>query len=294
MKDLLERLNDEILVCDGAMGSMLIERGMPEGSCPDFWGIKKHKVLSSIHKAYVDAGADMIITNTFGANRIKLSKFKLEKRTEEINKRATEIAKKAAGDKAYVLGDIGPSGEYLKPAGSLKQQELLDAFTEQVNALKEAGADAIILETISDLEELKTAIMAVKENTDLPLIANMTFQRTESKGFRTTSGISIPQFVNDALMAGCDVIGANCTVSAKDMVELIAEMKPLSTSFLIAEPNAGMPKLIGDKTTYEETPEDFAVFVPALIKAGANIIGGCCGTTPEHIRKIKEVLSSRL
>jgi len=289
MRPLLERLNEEVLVCDGAMGTMLIESGMPNGVCPEEWAVNKPGVLLSTHKAYVDAGADMIITNTFGANVIKLDKFKLRDKVEVINKKAVEIAKKAAGDKAYVLGDIGPTGGYLKPVGNIEPDELLAVFTQQARALCAAGVDAIILETISDLEELKTAIMAVKENTKLPLIASMTFQNLKEKGFRTTSGISIPQFVNDSLLSGCDVIGTNCTISITEMIGLVSEIRSLCSSFIIAEPNAGMPQLEGAKTVYKQTADEFVKDVPQLICAGANIVGGCCGTTPEHIRKLKQV-----
>lgn len=291
MKNLLERLKEEVLVCDGAMGTMLMSKGMPKGACPDYWGIKNKKILTSIHKAYLEAGADLIITNTFGANAIKLKRFKLQKKVADINKRAAEMAREAAGDQAYILGDVGPTGEYLKPVGDIEAEEMLHVFTEQVKALQEAGVEAIILETMSDMEELKTAIMAAKESTRLPLIACMTFQKTAKKGFRTTSGISIPQFVSDSLLSGCDVIGANCSIAISDMVDLISEMRNLSTSFLIAQPNAGSPKLVDDKTVYEQSPDEFKRFIPELIKAGANIIGGCCGTTPEHIRGIKEVVS---
>lgn len=291
MKDLLERLKEEILVCDGATGTMLMSKGMPEGISPDYWGVENRKILISTHKAYLDAGADMITTNTFGANAIKLKRFKMEKKAVEINKRAAEIAREAAGDKAYVLGDLGPTGEYLKPAGDIEPEEMLSVFAEQVKALQEAGADAIILETMSDMEELKAAIMATKENSKLPLIASMTFQRTAEKGFRTTSGISIPQFVNEGLLSGCDVIGANCSVTIADMIELIFEMGVLSTSFLIAQPNAGMPRLADNKTVYDQSPDEFKGFLPQLIKAGVKIIGGCCGTTPEHIRMVKEAIS---
>lgn len=293
MKKLLERLKEEILVCDGAMGTMLMSKGMPEGSCPDYWGIKNKKLLISIHKAYIDAGCDMIITDTFGANAIKLKRFRLQRKTKDLNKRAVEIAREAAEGKAYVLGDVGPTGEYLKPVGNVEPEEMLRVFTEQVRTLQETGVDAIILETMSDMEELKTAIMAVKENSKLPLIACMTFQRQAKKGFRTTSGISIPQFVNDSLLSGCNVIGANCSVVIGDMVDLISEMRSLSTSFLIAQPNAGTPRLIDNKTVYGQSPDEFKEFIPRLIEAGANIIGGCCGTTPEHIRKIREAISCR-
>jgi 5-methyltetrahydrofolate--homocysteine methyltransferase len=291
MQNIIERLNDEILVCDGAMGTMLISKGMPPGDCPDYWGIKKHKVLSGIHKEYIDAGADMITTNTFGANWLKLKKYKLQKKANQINKQAVDIAKDSAGDKAYVLGDIGPTGEYLKPVGNIDAEEMMNVFTEQAKALEQAGVDAIILETFSDMEELKNAILAIREHIKLPIITSMTFQKLPDKGFRTTSGVTIPQFVSDSLLAGADVIGANCTVTGIDMIGIVSEIRALGTAFIIAQPNAGMPRLDKDKTVYGETPESFSRHVKAIIEKGANIVGGCCGTTPAHIRKIREALS---
>ena len=290
MQNMIERLNEEVLVCDGAMGTMLISKGMPDGDCPDYWGIKKHKILLEIHKAYVAVGADMITTNTFGANWLKLKKYKLQKKVKQINKQAVDIAKEAAGGKAYVLGDIGPTGEYAKPVGNIDAEEMVCVFAEQAKILEESGVDAIILETFSDMEELKNAILAIKENTRLPIIASMTFQKLPDKGFRTTSGISIPQLVSDSLLAGADVIGANCTVTGVDMIDIVSEIRALGTAFIIAQPNAGMPRLEKGKTVYDESPESFGKHVKAIIEKGVNIIGGCCGTTPDHIRKIREVV----
>jgi len=293
MIPLLERLKEETLVCDGALGTMLMQNNMPKDVCPDLWGTENSDLLSSIHKSYIESGADMITTNTFGANRIKLKRFNLEDKVADINKRAVEIAHEASKDKAYILGDIGPTGEYLKPVGGIEPEEMLHNFKEQAELLSKAGVDAIILETMSDMEELKQAIMAVKESVKLPLIASMTFQILEGKGFRTTSGISIPQFVDYSLLAGCDVIGANCSLVIDEMIQLISEIRALSTTFIIAQANAGMPKIVDNDTVYEESPEKFAEAMPAIVKAGANIIGGCCGTTPEHIRKIKNKISTQ-
>ena len=290
MQNIIERLNDEVLICDGAMGTMLMLKGMPQGDCPDYWGVKKHKILFEIHKEYIDAGADMITTNTFGANWLKLKKYKLQKKVKQINKAAVDIAKEAAGGKVYVLGEIGPTGEYAKPVGNIDAEEMVCVFTEQARILEESGVDAVILETFSDMEELKNAILAIKENTRLPIIASMTFQKLPDKGFRTTSGISIPQLVSDSLLAGADVIGANCTVTGVDMIDIVSEIRALGTAFIIAQPNAGMPRLEKDKTVYDESPESFGKHVKGIIEKGANIIGGCCGTTPDHIRKIREVV----
>jgi len=291
MKPLLERLNDEILICDGAMGTMLIQKGMPEGECPDYWGIKRHKILRLIHNEYINCGADIIITNTFGANWAKLKKYNLEKKLGEINRIAVEVAKEASAGRAHVFGEIGPTGEYLKPVGSIEAEEMLHIFSDQVRIFNESGVDAVILNTFSDMEELKAAIMAVKENAKLPLIASMTFQKLETKGFRTTSGITIPQFVNEGLLAGCDVIGANCSVTGVDMAGIVSGIRALGTAFIIAQPNAGMPRLHNGKTIYDETPDSFAKNISKIKQAGANIIGGCCGTTPLHIRRIKEAIT---
>ena len=291
MKPLIERLKDEMLVCDGAVGTQLLEKGMPVGEYPDHWGVKNRKVLSSIHKSYIDAGADMIITNTFGANSVKLKKSGLEKKAQKINAEAVKIAKQAAGDNIYVLGDIGPTGEYLEPAGNLKFDDCYSVFLEQAKVLESEGVDAIIIETMTDIKELKAATTAIKENVKLPLITSMAFSRTKQDSYRTTSGISIPQMVDYALLAGADVIGSNCGIGITEMVEVITQMRPLSTAFIIAQPNAGGPKLQNGRTVYEQTPDDFAEYIPQLIKAGANIIGGCCGSTPEHIKRIKEAVS---
>ncbi len=290
MKSLIERLKDEILLCDGAMGTQLLEKGQPSGECPDYWGIKNRQILSAIHNSYIDAGADMIITNTFGANRVKLKKFGLEKKVQKINAEAVKIAKQAAKDNIYVLGDIGPTGEYLEPAGNLKFDDCYNTFLEQARVFESEGVDAIIIETMTDIEELKAATTAIKENIKLPLITNMAFSKTNHGSYRTTSGISIPQMVDYTLLAGADVIGSNCGIGIREMIEVITQMRPLSTAFIMAQPNAGSPKLQGGETTYEETADDFARYAPQLIKAGANIIGGCCGTTPEHIKRIKKAI----
>ena len=294
MQNIIERLNENVLICDGAMGTMLIQKGMPQGECPDLWGIKKHKILLEIHKEYITAGADMITTNTFGSNWLKLKKYRQQKKVKHINRSAVDIAKEAAGDKVYVLGDIGPTGEYIKPVGDIDVKEMVDVFIEQAKVLEESGVDVIILETFSDMEELKNAILAVKENTALPVIASMTFQRLPEKGFRTTSGITIPQLVSECLLAGADVIGSNCTLTGIDMIDVVAEIRALGTAFIIAQPNAGMPRLEKNKTVYDESPEDFGGHIKSIVEKGANIVGGCCGTTPSYIRKIRETLRRTL
>ncbi|MFH0732426.1 MAG: homocysteine S-methyltransferase family protein [Candidatus Omnitrophota bacterium] len=290
MKPLIEQLNEKILVCDGAMGTQLISKGLPQGESPDYWAIKNSRILSGIHKAYLDAGADMITSNTFGANRIKLKRLKLQNKTEQINAQALKIARAACANSAYVLGDIGPTGEYLKPVGNLDFNDCYNAFLEQARIFESEGADAIIIETMTDIEELRAAVMAVKENIKLPLIACMSFGKTAKGAYRTTSGVSIPQMVQHTLTAGSDVIGSNCGVDIAGMIEIISEMRPLGTAFIIAQPNAGDPQLINGQTVYSQSAEVFARHLAQLIKAGPNIIGACCGSTPEHIKKIREAV----
>ncbi|MFA5069219.1 MAG: homocysteine S-methyltransferase family protein [Candidatus Omnitrophota bacterium] len=287
MKSIKERLGKETLVCDGAMGTMLMQKGMPAGECPDYWGIVNHKTLLSIHKSYIEAGADMITTNTFGSNWLKLKRCGLHDKLKQINMTAAEIAREASRDKVYVLGDIGPSGEYIKPAGDIELKQMYSVFAEQARILEEAGADIIILETFYDLEELSSAILAAKENTKLPVIASMTFQRLRDNTFKTTSGASIACFVERCLKAGADIIGSNCTVTGADMADIIAKINAFKVPAVIAQPNAGMPRVDAGRIIYDESAECFRKHIRPLIEKGCDIIGGCCGTTPGHIRMIR-------
>lgn len=286
----LERLRSgEILVCDGAMGTQLQAGGLGIGECPDSWNLTHPNVVASIHKAYLDEGCDLIITNTFGANGLKLKRFGKEADVRKINVAGARIAKEAAKERGMVLGDIGPTGEFVAPAGSLKAEDLCEVFKEQVLALVEGGVDAIIVETMSDLVEAKAAVRAAKEDSSLPVIASMTFQKGRY-GYRTMMGIDPQETARELEAAGCDVIGSNCGAGIQEIIAIIREMRPLTNLPLIAEPNAGLPKLVEGKTVFDETPQDFARNLPDLISAGANIIGGCCGTTPQHIAEIVKLV----
>lgn len=287
MRSFLDRLKTEVLVCDGAMGTMLQENGLSPGECPEMWNITHKKVVQSIHREYLDAGCNILITNTFGGNLFKLRKMGLEDNVHEANIAGAHLAKDAAGDRAYVLGDIGPTGEFMEPLGELKYEDFYNVFKEQALALRSGGVDGIIIETMSALEEVRAAVLAVQENTDLPVVAAMTFQVTDS-GFRTMMGVDIKKAVTGIKDIGCDVIGSNCGCGIREMVRVIKEMRRCSGtgSYLITEPNAGMPRLVDGKTVFDESPQDMAAFVPELLKEGVKIIGGCCGTTPAHIREI--------
>ena len=290
MGRLLERLRSgEILVCDGAMGTQLQDRGLGIGECPDSWNLTHPDVVTSIHRAYLDEGCDLIITNTFGANGLRLGRFGKEVEVYKINLAGARIAKEAAKESGMVLGDIGPTGEFVAPAGSLKAEDLYGVFKEQVLALVEGGVDAIIVETMSDLVEAKSAVRAAKENSSLPVIASMTFQKGRY-GYRTMMGLDPQEATKGLEAASCDVIGSNCGAGICEMIDIIREIRPLTDIPLIAEPNAGLPKLVKGKTVFDETPQDFVRNLPDLISAGANIIGGCCGTTPQHIAEIVKLV----
>jgi len=298
MISFIERLNKgEILVCDGAMGTSLQLLGLEPGQAPEEWNIAHQQEVGRVHKSFIDAGCDMIVTNTFGASPIKLKKAGLEDRFEEINRNGVKIALGAGLKPAptYVLGDIGPTGEFLKPLGDYEEKDFCDAFMKQAKILAAAGANAFIIETMSGLDELKLAVSACKKAASLPIIASMTFTATD-KGYRTMMGVSIQQAVKEMLDMECDVIGANCGCGSKQMVEIMRQMRKIAGKevFLIAQPNAGMPKLVGGNTVFSETPDDFAKSVAELRKIGVNIIGGCCGTTPEHIKEIVKIVKKGL
>ena len=293
MLPLVERLkNKEVLICDGAMGTSVQAMGLEPGEAPEQWNISNSGAVKKVHKSFIGAGCDMIVTNTFGGNLIKLKKAGLENKFELLNRKAVEIAKDAAGDKdIYVIGDIGPTGEFIRPVGNCSEEEFFDTFFEQAEILAKSGVGAFIIETMSALDELKIAVTACKKAANLPVIATMTFNAGE-KGYKTMMGVSIEHFVNEILVSECDVIGANCGCGSRQMVEIMAQMRKIAGkgTFLIAQPNAGMPKLINGKTVFNETAPDFAKAILELKKIGVNIIGGCCGTTPGHIREIVKIV----
>jgi len=290
--------SNKILVCDGGMGTALQENGLKPGKAPEECNIAKPALVGKIHKSFIAAGCNMIITNTFGANPIKLKKAGLESKFLRINSAGAKIAKKAAGNSVYVLGDIGPTGDFLKPLGAYEEKDFSDAFLKQAEILHKNGADAFIIETMTSLEEIRLAVSACKKAADIPIIASMTFA-SGAKGYRTMMGVAIEDFAREMAVLKCDCIGANCGCGAKQMVEIMGQIKSALKNigakdiFLIAQPNAGMPKLVNGETVFDESPSDFALVLPDLVKLGANIIGGCCGTTPEHIREIVKIVKGK-
>ncbi len=292
MHPLLERIAaGEVIVCDGAMGTM-IQSGPGYEKCPEEINLSSPEILTGIARAFIEAGAEIVCTNTFGASPIKLAAAGLEARTEEINAVAVRAARAAAGDRALVAASCGPSGKLLI-TGEVTPQALEAGFTRQMTALVEAGTDLIIIETMTDLVEAMIAVRAARNlDPDLPVVATMTFDPTP-QGFRTIMGVAVEDAGTQLRTAGADLVGSNCGYGMATMVEIAREFRRTTDAPLIIQPNAGLPVLGDDGVVYPETPASFAARVPDLLEAGVAIIGGCCGSTPDHIRAIRQAVDER-
>jgi 5-methyltetrahydrofolate--homocysteine methyltransferase len=280
--DILTELESRVLVADGAMGSLLSARGLPAGMVPDWFNLENPDAVRKAHEEYLAAGADIILTNTFCASRRRLAEFGLADDVRKINDAGVKLAREAVGGRALVAGDMGPSGEYVLPVGSQTFGDAYDNFREQAEVLTKAEVDLIVVETMSDLREMKAALMAVRDVFDGPVLASMTF----SEGDRTVTGTppSVAAVVMDAM--GADVIGANCSAGPEGLTSVIAEMACYTSKPLAVMPNAGLPSLDGDETVWDMDPKKFGEFGPKFAKLCASVIGGCCGTTPTHIGEL--------
>lgn len=294
MKKIKERiLSGEILVSDGAWGTMLHSMGLKVGDCPEKWNFDHRDSVLNIAGSYVDAGADIISTNSFGGNKFKLEYYGLGKKVVEVNKTAAEISREAAGLNVYVCGSIGSSGKILL-TGDITTDELYECFKEQGMALELGGTDALLIETMFDLEEARCAIKAAKENTKCEVICTMTFDGNDSIGYHTMMGTSPEAAAESLIEAGADIIGTNCGNGIENMVSITSLLRQVDKKMpILVQANAGLPVMINGSVMFPETPDHIAKWIPALIDAGANIIGGCCGTTPDHIRKIVEVVRQK-
>ena len=288
---ILDKLKkNKVLLSDGAWGTFLQAKGMSPGECPELWNITHRSEVLSIAESYLHAGSDVVETNSFGGNIFKLVQYGLGDRVSEINQAAAAISREAAGNKKYVAGSVGPSGK-MTLMGDVTEEELYEAFRVQSSALEIGGADIIIIETMSALDEASIAVKAARENTKCIVIATMTFSRTPRGEYRTMMGVSPEEMVSSLKKAGAHIVGSNCGNGVEDMIGIVKTIRAVDNKIpVMIQANAGIPELIDGKTVFRESPEMMASFVPELIKAGANIIGGCCGTTPEHIRAIGKVL----
>jgi len=281
-----------VLVSDGAWGTFLQKKGLQPGECPEEWNISRADDVFGIAQSYVDAGADMIETNSFGGNYFKLKNYGLESRVFEINKAAAEISRKSAGSDRFVLGSVGPTGKLLIME-EVTEDELYIAFKEQSIALEAGGADAIVIETMTDLEEARIAVKAAKENTSCEVICTMTFDKIIGGEYRTMMGISPTEMTESLVEAGAEIIGANCGNGIADMIGIVKEIRLVNATIpILIHANAGMPHYHDGETTFPESPNDMAARVKEIVEAGANIIGGCCGTTPDHICEVRNVVKS--
>jgi methionine synthase I (cobalamin-dependent) len=282
------------VVTDGAWGTQLQQRGLPVGACPDAWNLAEPEKVEEVARAYVEAGSRVIITNTFGANRFILARHELHDKVAEINRAGVEISRSAADGRASVFASIGPSGVMLM-MGEVTHEELREAFAEQANAMAQAGADAVVVETMSDPAEAKLAVAAARQ-TGLPVVACMTFDSGANKD-RTMMGTTPEQAAEELIAAGADCVGSNCGQGIEGFVEICRRLHAATASPrqrkgrpVWIKPNAGLPEMVEGKTVYRQTPEQFAEYVPQLVEAGAGFIGGCCGTSPEFVRSIAEKL----
>jgi 5-methyltetrahydrofolate--homocysteine methyltransferase len=273
-----------VLLADGAWGTEFFKRGLMQGSMPDEWNLTHPEIVREITREYLEAGAEVILTNSFGANRCRLEQHGLSDRVREINEAAASLARAVTGGAALVAGDMGPSARLLA-LGEVTLEELYDAFAEQASALGHAGADWIVVESMTDVEEMAIAVRAARETTRLPVVASMTYNRTP-KGYRTMMGNSLELCVRRAEEAGASLVGANCGSGIEDYVPLAPLLRGATTLPVWVKANAGVPQIVGGKVTYPLTAEQYASFVPALVEAGVDVIGGCCGTDPGFIREV--------
>ncbi|MFI5379371.1 MAG: homocysteine S-methyltransferase family protein [Tepidisphaerales bacterium] len=289
--DLLAALKQRPLLCDGAMGTQLIAAGLKPGACGELWNVEKGDVVASIHRRYRAAGCDLITTNTFGGTRPNLERHGLVPQLRQLNKSAVQNARLAAGSEGYVLGDIGPFGGFLEPVGDATEADVLALFVEQAEAL--ADADAFIIETMSDPAEMALAIRAVRKISSLPVIATYAFSNSPTV-FRTMMGVPAADAIRTAIDAGADIVGANCGtgLDLPDYLRLAGDLVAAAGGTpVILQPNAGAPKHEGGKLIYDALPQQMAKIVPQLCSAGLKIIGGCCGTTPDHLAAMAKALS---
>lgn len=283
----------KILVSDGAWGTFLHKKGLKPGECPELWCVDRFDDVVDIAKSYIDAGSDMVESDSFGGTCYKLDYWHLHDRVHEINEAAAKASRAAAGDDHWVIASIGPTGKMLVTE-EVTEDELYEAFKAQAIALEQGGADAVCIETMSDVEEAALAIRATKENTKLEVICTFTFERTVKGDYRTMMGISPKDGMTAAIEAGADIVGTNCGNGFERMIEIVTEMRKVDKDIpILVHANAGLPTNVDGKDVFPETPEYMASLVPGIIAAGANIIGGCCGTTPAHIKAIKEAVEKQ-
>lgn len=271
-----------VVILDGATGTELQRRGLKTGVCPEIWALENREVLIELQREYVNAGSNIVYSFTFGGNKLKLEEYGLGEKVVEINKALAQISKEAVGDKAYVAGSISSTGRQIKPYGDTFFEDVVDSFKVQIRGLVEGGVDLLVIETMSDIQEARAALIAAKETTDLPVMVSITFDKDE----KTLTGTDPVVALQTLQSLGADVVGCNCSTGPEQMISIIEKMKKYAKVPLLAKPNAGMPTLVDGKTCFDMKPVDFAKAGVKLVEAGVNIIGGCCGTNPDFIEQL--------
>ena len=287
---LLEKAKEQTIIFDGAMGTLILSAGIESIKSPILLNVEKPDLVVEFHKQYYAAGADVVLTNTFSGNPLKLEAEGIEAQMEVLNQQAAKLAKAARPKGKFVAGDIGPSGKTLPPVGDSSPEEMQDAFYRQAKILIESGVDLILIETMYSLDEAVAAVHAVRKESDILLAASMTFNHTEM-GYYTIMGETVDQCASTLSEAGADIIGANCTLGSPDMIELTKEFRAATDKPIVIQPNAGKPVTDEDVTYYQQTPSEFAQDLKRIKEAGADMVGGCCGTNPEFIENMIAAIS---
>jgi 5-methyltetrahydrofolate--homocysteine methyltransferase len=291
-KPLLEKAKEKTIIFDGAMGTLIMAAGIESVKSPILLNVEKPDLVVEFHKQYYAAGADVVLTNTFSGNPLKLEAEGIDAQMEVLNRQAAKLAKQACPAGKYVAGDIGPSGKTLPPIGDSSPEEMQEAFYLQAKVLIESGVDLILIETMYSLEEAVAAVHAARKASDILLIASMTYNNTEM-GYYTIMGETVDQCAAALAEAGADIIGANCTLGSSDMIELTKELRAATDRPILIQPNAGKPVRDEDVTYYQQTPAEFALDLKEIKEAGADMVGGCCGTNPEFIQTMIGAISDK-
>jgi len=293
MTKFLDRLAEGPVLFDGAMGSLLLAAGLKSGTAPEVWNAERPGVIAGIHRDYLAAGAEVITTNTFGGSPLKLAAHDLAGRNEELNfaavRQAMAVRSEFPDRTVFIAGDLGPCGKFFPPVGDLDEKSAASSFQSQVEIFAAAGVDFILIETMVDLREAEIAVRAARAITDIPVVITMTFDR-KPRGYFTIMGNTPPDAVRKLADAGADVVGANCTLTAPDMIGLAEILVAESPVPVLVQPNAGQPDMVDGRAVYRVTPEEFAGDIGKILDTGPAAVGGCCGTTPAHIRAIAEYL----
>jgi len=284
-----EYINKNLVLLDGAMGSLIYEKGVFIDKCYDELNLSRPELIRSIHEEYIRSGSMVIETNTYGANRLKLKSFNLQDQIKKINIKGVELAREAAGENAYVAGSMGPLGEELEPWGEIRLEQVFEAYKEQAQYLNNAGVDLFIIETIQDIREMEEAIKAIRSVSELPVVAMMTV----GEDGKTRYGLDLADITGKLLKSDASIIGLNCTVGPKPMLDFVEHMIDVSDKPICIMPNAGRPQYTDGRMIYLSTPEYFSVYTKRFIDKGVRMLGGCCGTTPEHIAKMANALAMK-